>query len=997
MGATTRMATWALAGLAAACGGGGATGGAGSGGGGSAAGFSTVALLEHVPADGAVQVALDATLILTFDAPMALDSFGDEETWLRANGSTTAVPGTFARGGNNRVSFRPTAALAPETDYVFQLSPLTCDQSGRILDAVRTFTFRTFDATPPTVVTTDIVNDAAAVGRSRSFTVTFSEALGADSVTEANCFVRDSFGTRFAATRTLQGSSLVIQPRADLPGDRQCQLVLGSTLADRAGNRLASSSQISFRTAVDATEPRVTDAWPPLSAQGISPLVQPEFAFDESMDPATVEAVSLLFQDEFGSVVPFAIDSSSDQRRLRVRPLVTLQPNRRYTLAFLLGAAAATDVSGNSLSQTQARTFTTGADTIAPALTSSSPSDGDSRVPGHAAIELTFAEPLDPAFVDTDTVTLTVGGAAWTAVIEQPAPNRIRVLPVLTLPTTTTCVLTLRGGHDGLHDLAGNTMAADRTLTFNTSADSGLPTALLLPAEGAVGVATNVHTSVVFDAPMDPTTLTAGTVRLCDDAGNTIPTASVLSGGNRVVTLTTPQALQQQTFYRLVVQGGPTGARRASGNWFPQDRQARFRTGSGADQNPPSVTATVNGIPTARQQGLVLPPSGFTIDVTTSDTANQWVDMGAIAVRLQGTGVGPNADTLLANATIGYGTFRVVVPTSAPLTPGDWLLVVEATDLAGNIGTSSSIPFAVANPTADLLPFERTQLVWVRSDLDRDGNGTADFDDDLRRLGLTTAGDPAGTNGFVRNLLLDAILAQANRLFGRGDRGEPLDPGSVQLRFTKRQPIGLAHTQIALGGLDPEGDRNRGYGDESTGVLGRAYYDYRNGNPSERNTSTSPGLGVFPAEMWLYQTLIHVQVWPSFQTVFAQRFRPLCPDMGGTAAGSHPLDGQVLRSDFVYATANSSQRARWQTVMDAVDDWSSVIGVILAHEVGHSVGLVAPGPAPTGLFGDSSLHDTYAGAAEVMAPSVGYEAMISLAYQFRDIDLAYLRQRVILR
>jgi hypothetical protein len=32
------------------------------------------------------------------------------------------------------------------------------------------------------------------------------------------------------------------------------------------------------------------------------------------------------------------------------------------------------------------------------------------------------------------------------------------------------------------------------------------------------------------------------------------------------------------------------------------------------------------------------------------------------------------------------------------------------------------------------------------------------FDDDLRRLGLTTAGDPAGTNGFVRNLLLDAIL-----------------------------------------------------------------------------------------------------------------------------------------------------------------------------------------------------------------------------------------------
>jgi hypothetical protein len=34
---------------------------------------------------------------------------------------------------------------------------------------------------------------------------------------------------------------------------------------------------------------------------------------------------------------------------------------------------------------------------------------------------------------------------------------------------------------------------------------------------------------------------------------------------------------------------------------------------------------------------------------------------------------------------------------------------------------------------------------------------------------------------------------------------------------------------------------------------------------------------------------------------------------------------------------------------------------------------------------------------EVMAPSVGYEAMTSLDYSFRDIDLAYLRQRILLR
>jgi hypothetical protein len=32
-----------------------------------------------------------------------------------------------------------------------------------------------------------------------------------------------------------------------------------------------------------------------------------------------------------------------------------------------------------------------------------------------------------------------------------------------------------------------------------------------------------------------------------------------------------------------------------------------------------------------------------------------------------------------------------------------------------------------------------------------------------------------------------------------------------------------------------------------------------------------------------------------------------------------------------------------------------------------------------------------------MAPSVGYEAMITLDYRFRDLDLAYLRHKVLLR
>ncbi|HEX5051427.1 MAG TPA: Ig-like domain-containing protein [Planctomycetota bacterium] len=997
MGKRTRAAALAVTAILGACGGGGGgTGSAGSGGG-SGAAFGAVRLVSHSPADEAVQVAADAVIVLEFDADIALESLADEDTWLRRDGSPDNVPGSFARGGQSRVTFTPSAPLALESDYRFQLSALTCDLDGRILDVTTSFGFRTFDATPPQITNIDVVANSTNQSRTRTYQITFSEAIGRTSVTDASYFLRDSFGIRYAAARTIEGAVMTLDPYADLPGDRQFFLVATTSIADRAGNLLAAASQTAFRTQADAEAPSVVTSWPPMNRTGVSPLVQPTFTFSESMDPDSVETASLLFQDEFGSIVPFSIASNKEQRTLRVRPNVPLQPDRNYTLAFLLGAAGATDVSGNVLTATQALVFRTGTDSVAPTLATSSPMNGETRVPGTLVAELEYDEALDPDWVSEATVTLTVAGERWTSVVQLASANTIRVTPVLPLDTGTGAVLRVLGGGEGVRDLAGNLLAADSTISFTTSADTALPRVMVMPPDGASAVAAQSHVSFVFDGAMDPSTLTSSSVQVLDDSGQPLPGQLTVGAGNRVVTFVPTPAFAPLTYYRTRVFGGSEGPRRISGNWFTEDHLGRFRTGAVSDSVPPTVDVSVNAVQASRAVGLVLPPSGFSIDVKASDAANQWVDMGSVQVQLQGTGSGPGAATLFADAVIDYTTLHVVVPASAALAEGNWTLTISASDLCGNVGTSTPLQFAVATPNAALLPFERTQVVWIRTDLDRDGNGTPDFDDDMLRLGLGTAGDPLGTNDRVRSIVLDGILAQSNHLYGRGSRGEPIDAGSVALRFTKRQPIAVPHMQMALGGLDPEGDRTRHYGSESTGILGRAYFDYRNGDPSERNTTTSPGLGVFPAEMWLYQATIHQQVWPAYQTLFAQRFRPLCPDMGGTPAGSHALDAIVLAPGFDYTTAPTAQRARWQTIMDAADDWASVIGIILAHEVGHSIGLVAPGPAPGGLFGDASLHDSQAGAAEVMAPSVGYEAMTSLEYGFRDLDLAYLRQRVLLR
>ncbi|MEC7584061.1 MAG: Ig-like domain-containing protein [Planctomycetota bacterium] len=954
-------------------------------------------LLSHEPAADAVQVATDTQITLRFDADMVLDCFQDEDTWLRAANSSTDIPGTFqlAAGGSS-VVFTPNAPLNQETDYVFQASPLTCDRDGRLLEYTTAFSFRTLDTTPPSIVSANVTNGETGRSRNAPLVVTASEALSTASATGHAVLLRDAFSQLYSCQLTIDGENLVIQPSADLPGDRLFTLLVGSGITDRAGNALTNTWSVAFRTAVDLQPPSITSIWPASGSTNISPSIEPIVTFDESMAPSTVEPSSLTFQDQFGSLVAFQIVASADQRTLRVRPLETLEANRHYFMAFSVSAAAVTDVSGNPLANTFPLSFTTGDDGTPPVPVSIGPVDGETRISLNVTPEVIFDQALDPNWVNSTTVELLQDGELVPCVVDNPQPSTIRLSPILPLIQSTGYTIRLASGHDGIRDLAGNVMFADVESTFTTSADGSLPGALLQPGDGTATVPPSAHISIVFDSVMDIATLNAQTCELRTDTHLPIPATLDISGGGRVVTLTPHTPLSPQTYYRTYIRGGPNGVREVSGNWLASDLNARYRTSLSNDLVSPSVSLTVNGIDAQRRGDIALPPLDFTIDVEATDPEDS-LDMGSVQVLLSGPGTAPGSASLFATAEVGFGSFRTTMPQSLALAPGNWTLSVRVSDLSGNSRLATNLPIEITEPTTGLLPFEQTQVVWARTDLDRDGNGRGDFEDDLLRLGFATAGDPAGLNEQMRRIVLDAILAKSNDLFGRGSRGEPIDQDSVRIRFSTHEPIALAHQQMALGGLDPEGSQSRGYGDLSTGILGRAYYDYRNANINDRNIGSSPGLGVFPAEMWLYQTEIHQQVFPGFQTRFAQRFLPLCPDMGGTPVGSHPDDPSVIANDFDPDNASTSQRARHTEIMSALDDWSAAMGTILAHEVGHAVGLTAPGPAPGGLFGDSSLHNDGFAAAEVMAATVGYEAMVALDYNFRDLNLAYLRQRILLR
>jgi hypothetical protein len=119
-----------------------ACGGGGGGGGGGTAAFRVTSI---VPADGAVNVRTDATVVVTFSESVDAASVKDETVRLAAPGgieafgTVTVVPDTDDR----QVRFVPDQAYADLTTYTVVVSPRLESASGASIGGDTTFSFRT--------------------------------------------------------------------------------------------------------------------------------------------------------------------------------------------------------------------------------------------------------------------------------------------------------------------------------------------------------------------------------------------------------------------------------------------------------------------------------------------------------------------------------------------------------------------------------------------------------------------------------------------------------------------------------------------------------------------------------------------------------------------------------------------------------------------------------------------------------------------------------------
>jgi hypothetical protein len=112
------------------------------------------------------------------------------------------------------------------------------------------------------------------------------------------------------------------------------------------------------------------------------------------------------------------------------------------------------------------------ADTVAPTVSGVAPADATTDVAATANVEATFSEAMDPTTISGSTFTLLKQGSSQpvAATVSYDSANKKATLdPSTDLDPQATYTATVKGGTDGVKDLAGNPLAADKSWSFSTA------------------------------------------------------------------------------------------------------------------------------------------------------------------------------------------------------------------------------------------------------------------------------------------------------------------------------------------------------------------------------------------------------------------------------------------------------------------------------------------------------------------------------------------------
>ncbi len=325
------------------------------------------------------------------------------------------------------------------------------------------------------------------------------------------------------------------------------------------------------------------------------------------------------------------------------------------------------------------------------------------------------------------------------------------------------------------------------------------------------------------------------------------------------------------------------------------------------------------------------------------------------------------------------------------------------------VAQSPELPLHIAERTPDRDPFAQVDFWRVHWDRDlgqvqvklagnaaqvsqtKKPNGTPDWIEALEQLGLQ--GGDAAWNGGLRAAVQYAVRQQLWGYFHLDPQTGALVSGSVRVQFAfddEPWPTtgAIKQSTIAVGGDAPV------IGGVQS-LFGQALTDANN---QQADDDTAADLGIFTTSL-----LRAILQQPVAQKLLAQ----VVPALGGQPIGSLASDAALLDPKLdpnAITEPQAKQRAvLYKLVMRLL---ATGLSSLLAHEIGHSLGLVQPGLPPHGLLAgidgpwlagpsDGWHIDTPGPNLMQQGKSLNMTEILSQSPAFSPMELGYLRRHLL--
>jgi hypothetical protein len=441
------------------------------------------------------------------------------------------------------------------------------------------------------VLTAVPYNGATNVGVNVTPGVVISKPIDPVSL-NSSTFTVTNAGTPLAGSYWFNSANTRIEfvPNAPLPASTHLVMTLNKVL-DLVGNPVSFSAAFNTGAGPDFQQPYVlyTSA---SSNESIPINSSIKIQFSESMDVTSFSTNNLyLYDDLLGIGVPATVTWSSDQSAAFLVPTAPLAAGRNFTL-YVNGG---TDLAGNQMASFSQNLYAElSSASSAPTVLLTNPLNGGTGLGTNAVIEAELSGPVDSNYLAG--VTLKAGSTVTPSTASLSSGNAVvQLTPQNPLTPNTTYTVTLAG----LKDPAGNAMAT-YTYTFTTGAtfDNTAPTVVNYdpPYNGTVG--TNVIPKMLFSKPLNPLTVSNGTMRMfLVDTNQFIPLTVTVSANDLQVTLQPQIPLLPNTRYHFQA---CCGFQDQDGNTGTQG-DIYFYTGGGTVSSGPTVSvspvANATGIP----------------------------------------------------------------------------------------------------------------------------------------------------------------------------------------------------------------------------------------------------------------------------------------------------------------------------------------------------------------------------------------------------------------